>query len=1849
MTIGSISIAFKSDLSDLESGVEAAIDLVGELREAVKELQDSIGEISKTTVSVIVDKSSIEQASKAVDSLRKKASDTSGEVSVTAETSSVASAATATEELGEAVAATGEQATRSRSALASLVITSAQVAIAAQQAVARYADFRREFIEFVRETTGARNAAQALVVAIRGLRGDADSLTAIIGGLSAGLSGAVEGFLSVENVSGLLQSSLGGVLRLFGVTDEAVRSSIGVLADLVTRQVSLVASHRLVQRSLLALDRVYAAAGGSVARFLTETTGGRAAASAIEQGLLIAARAAMEFDARFGQVAASIREFVTSERLMVAVSQSVGAAFDAVSGPVSDFISRAISSASSVEGLRARLSALLAEAMKLIPSMSRVTEAVGGFAASAARAVPTIANVATSLGRVLDVFTLVSTASRRETSIFDFTAAVASTAAMSAGLGAVTGAATSLATGGSVLAGAWGGATAALSGFAAMLPTTIALSVAAAVATGRVADQLQHVGQSAQQLGDLSDRFEQPVQEIEKLRIAAQNTNVDFGAVVKSTQVFQSNLSKVKVGQLGSRQAREAKAAFDTLGISVEDMQSKKPQEVFEDVAKAISSIDDPAKRTQVSMDLFGKAGPRLMPLLKNLEQINEDIKRLGGTISDLDFERFTAVNQSFDRLRTASGAMTDDLMIPFTRMQEAMNNAKAEMLGGFAPLFGALGEVVADVSTPLAVLIEIIGRVIGTMARLAASAAKILTAFLPFSTIAAIAEAIGDAFNELWSYVEGLAERFEELATVVEEFMRPTVDSIMSLGEKLTGLLNAFTNLLGIGDRFGKITSMILGIVAAFAILRTSTLAYTAVMQVAGVQSVVAAVTSAAAWTAAGVGIAAALVAAGVVAVGVYIAGVITAMATTIASCAAMHVAWLFGLGPIGLAVAAVELLIVAMAGIWALGGSIVDFFSGFGEGKKKIDGARASTEELAEVVAENEKPRESGFAKDMEALSEATGITRQSLNETWNGFASSMGSGFSSFVTTLGEATGASDEEIEAMKSRIEENVAAVSDIFGEEIQAPEVDTSPFERAQQVIGDARTELGEFGIRAAQLGAPGADAAAAATERFSELQKQLGDGKISLEEFQSESSSLAEQLGEDLEEIAKSSPEETLKRNLEVFKEMDAAAKQAAKSAREIGADVMIGDKLFPRSEEVKNRAKQYSQEYADALDDIKKRLASGEFQIELDQKKKANEEDFAAGKIDKETFTRTKRELDTSSAQEQAGIAAEEVQREFDQKNAKLKVELDFADGIRKSLEDAFLSPVEKFQKELDKIENNTDLTPEEKEKAEKDLRKKARENLVGKTATEQFTDRNRDIQQGLAAGLITDSEAENEVRKNADALAQALGFAVDPANAMKNAVSNLDQALKDGVISVEQHADGLNKARRSFLEGLGIKTAAETVDAEKLGELQKQRDAGNISQEEFDKGKKSLSDSIVGQSVADRIGEQRRRIEAGVASGIVDKDQGAAALRKLDSDRRSAAGIEDTAGQQVQSGVDKINDAFGVTGKTMAEIQASLSPQEFAEYQKAIKQNTDKVKESLGVEKTGAQKFAESRAKLDQAMQDGVISAEERDKALKKQRDSLLSSLGIDKSPAEDFQDAVEKIRENAAELSPDEIAKGLKAAKDKLLSALGIDKSPAEAASESLKKLNEAFAQGQITQEEFAKGAQKARDTLLQSLGIPLDPVNALRDRMNDLQEAFSQGLITQKEFAKGQEEARRSMIPGGEAKSPVEQFRDDLDAVSRAVDQGLISEQEGAARKLNLQADLQENMKPALDNLQQDRRQVGASDVRSREGVDTFFRILQGRDNPSLKAQLEIARNTRLLAQAAQDPDAAPVIAQLSAR
>jgi predicted RNA-binding protein associated with RNAse of E/G family len=472
------------------------------------------------------------------------------------------------------------------------------------------------------------------------------------------------------------------------------------------------------------------------------------------------------------------------------------------------------------------------------------------------------------------------------------------------------------------------------------------------------------------------------------------------------------------------------------------------------------------------------------------------------------------------------------------------------------------------------------------------------------------------------------------------------------------------------------------------------------------------------------------------------------------------------------------------------------------------------------------------------------------------------------------------------------------------------------------------------------------------------------------------------------------------------------------------------------------------------------------------------------------------------------------------------------------------------------------------------------------------------------------------------------------------MQNARAEAERNFKRGTDRIGRDTSFANNIRKQLTEAFLSplqqyeRKLAQIRSNQSLTADEKKQAEANLRRE--------TAESAFGRTAADQIAEKRELVQ------FLPEERQAAANRQLDAEFRQSAGIESTAGQELQLGVDKINDAFGTAGLSIEEIQAKLSPEEFEQYQKAIKDNRTAVQESLGVEQSGADKLAESRDRLNQAVSEGVISREQADEAIAEQRDELLSSLGIKKSPAEAFEKAAAEIEKNSAELSAEEEAEALKNAKENLLDALGIDESPSQKFADQMDDLNEALKKGTISSDEFAQGAQKAKDSLLQSLGIPLDPVAQFGQRMEELDAALAAGSISQEEYNLGVDAAKESMLPGGEEESPVKVFRRQMDQLDDAVSQGLITEEEAQQRRANLQADLQEDLKPALDQLAPDRRGVEGSDVRSKEGVDTFFRILRGRDNPGLKAQQDTARNTRLIAEAMSEPDAAPVIAQLSA-
>lgn len=62
-----------------------------------------------------------------------------------------------------------------------------------------------------------------------------------------------------------------------------------------------------------------------------------------------------------------------------------------------------------------------------------------------------------------------------------------------------------------------------------------------------------------------------------------------------------------------------SKKVFDQLGLSAKDLSTMEVEQALEKVAKAITKIGSPMERARIEMELFGKSGAQLEPLLNKL------------------------------------------------------------------------------------------------------------------------------------------------------------------------------------------------------------------------------------------------------------------------------------------------------------------------------------------------------------------------------------------------------------------------------------------------------------------------------------------------------------------------------------------------------------------------------------------------------------------------------------------------------------------------------------------------------------------------------------------------------------------------------------------------------------------------------------------------------------------------------------------------------------------------------------------------------------------------------------------------------------------------------------------------------------------------------------------------------------------------------------------------------------------------------------------------------------------------------------------------------------------------------
>lgn len=177
-------------------------------------------------------------------------------------------------------------------------------------------------------------------------------------------------------------------------------------------------------------------------------------------------------------------------------------------------------------------------------------------------------------------------------------------------------------------------------GFAAVGTAIVAPIVAASVQFAEVGDMLD----------EMSGRTGMSVEALSELKYAADLSGGSIEGMETSIRKMQRAIYDASTG------SKSAAEALGAIGLTADDLKGKSPEEQFMILADRLAAIQDPSTQAAIAMELFGKTGTNLLPMLANgsagLAAMRDEARRLGQTMSAEDAKAAAAYADTLDNLK---------------------------------------------------------------------------------------------------------------------------------------------------------------------------------------------------------------------------------------------------------------------------------------------------------------------------------------------------------------------------------------------------------------------------------------------------------------------------------------------------------------------------------------------------------------------------------------------------------------------------------------------------------------------------------------------------------------------------------------------------------------------------------------------------------------------------------------------------------------------------------------------------------------------------------------------------------------------------------------------------------------------------------------------------------------------------------------------------------------------------------------------------------------------------------------------------------------------------------------------
>ena len=270
-------------------------------------------------------------------------------------------------------------------------------------------------------------------------------------------------------------------------------------------------------------------------------------------------------------------------------------------------------------------------------------------------------------------------------------------------------------------------------GIAAGFAVAAAAVAGAAAVVGAAAAGMWAAMSEGGALVDLTGQTGIGIEKLMALKLAFQQAGLEAEQVGPVINKLQKQIGEAAQGN------QQAAAMFQKLGLSIADIQAMSPEEQLKKVGDAIKKIEDPATKSAVAMEIFGKSGGKLLSLFTS--GMDEAATSIGNQA------QMMAANAGiFDKITDTLGTAILKLQGFFVGMASAIAPQLLEAVDAFNAI--DLSEIGAQIGSWVAVVLEAFSQ--GTLGELI----KVSFAY-----------GIGQGINNLYTSVSAI------LAAVLEAF----------------------------------------------------------------------------------------------------------------------------------------------------------------------------------------------------------------------------------------------------------------------------------------------------------------------------------------------------------------------------------------------------------------------------------------------------------------------------------------------------------------------------------------------------------------------------------------------------------------------------------------------------------------------------------------------------------------------------------------------------------------------------------------------------------------------------------------------------------------------------------------------------------------------------------------------------------------------------------------------------------------------------------------------------------------------------------------------------------------------